>query len=208
MRASVESATVLVQVACGFARRPQHNDDYRAVSLVDAARAKAVKDRARAGNHIFVTGMVPYEIEYSDRTLANINAARLQSVPSPMIKEVRSVPGLNAFSESWNACKMARDLGAKKIIVVSSDFYFKAYRQMWQAAARRNGLVAEIVEVTHGDLVSDKVWGFYSGVKAQILSRVAASSKLGHYLAKMIADRMTGKRATEGFKIDGHTTIG
>lgn len=202
------SKTAIIQVACGFTRRPQHYDDYRAVSPIDAARAEAVRAQYQTGNQLWVTGMVPYGTDYPERTLANINADRLAVQHGLPTINAAQVPGLNAFSESWNACRLARKRRLTKIIVVASNFYFEAYARMWLAAGKRNGLEVEIVALDHGSAVSDSVWNFYRGPKAQALSHVAAGSTLGHYMASALADRMTAKRATEGFKIDGHTHIG
>ena len=151
--------------------------------------------------------MVPYTVKHNDRTLANLNADVLIKRGIPK-KDIHYVPGLNAFSESWNACQRARESGMEMIVVVSSAFYFVAYNRMWTACGLRNGLKVETFCVSHEVLVSQSVWDFYQGAKAQTLSKVAASSNLGHRLAKTLADKMTASRATEGFKIDGHTVIG
>lgn len=202
-----DAKTAIIQVACGFARRPEHRRDTGALSLVDQARGQKVLALYRQGNQVFVTGNVPYEIKHEFHTLAYLNAEALIQSGVP-IGQIATIQGLNAFSESWNACLRARRRGLERVVVVSSDFYFEAYERMWRAAARRNGLEIEIVALNHGRLVSAEVWNFYKGLKAQTLSKVAASSELGHRLAKALADRMTASRATSGFKIDGHTVIG
>ncbi len=204
---AIAANIAIVQVACGFKRRPMSVMDYRALSQVDHERSEILREYFQPRNQVYVTGMVPYEVEYDERTLANLNADVLQNCGIPG-KNIHYVPGLNAFSESWNACQMARENGMKKIVVISSDFYFTAYARMWMACGMRNGLDGEIVSIIHGDLVAQSVWDFYQGAKAQTLSKVAASCSLGHKLAKTLADRMTASRATDGFQIDGHTSIG
>jgi hypothetical protein len=200
--------TAIIHVACGFARKPHYDVDSDAVSSIDKCRSVYTVEHYEQGDSLFVTGMVPYDASAPLRTLANLNAYRLNQVEKLRGVPIQLVPGLNAFSESWNACMLAHDQGAKQIIVVVSDFYLSAYRRMWLAAGKRNGLDVEIVEVRHKNEVDQSVWAFYQGPKAQILSKVAASSWLGHWLAKMLADRMTKRRRTEGFKLDGHTSIG
>ncbi len=204
---ALDAQTAIIQVACGFARRPEHRRDIGALSLVDQARGQKVLELYRQGNQVFVTGNVPYETKHEFHTLAYLNAEMLIQGGVPF-GQTATIQGLNAFSESWNACLRARRLGLARTVVVSSDFYFEAYERMWLAAARRNGLKVEIVALSHGDLVSPEVWNFYRGWKAQGLSRIAAYVPLiGHRAAKVVADTMTAKRATQGFKIDGHTVI-
>jgi len=199
---------VIVQVACGFSRKPQSEYDFYALSMVDYQRAVGTIINYKIGDEVFVTGMVPYDANQSHRTLASLNTELLEKSFKLDEVTIQSVSGLNAFSESWNACKLARQHRAITIVVVTSDFYLEAYRRMWLAAGQRNGLEVQIFTISHTNLVDKSVWEFYRGWKAQALSRMAASSTLGHWLAMMLADQMTKKRLTEGFKLDGHTAIG
>lgn len=205
----------IVQVACGFARRPDDRADLAALSKVDHDRALAVIKELKSLSYnedlelvLWTTGQVAWGrvADMPDLTLASLNAAGLRKFTCV---EISQVPGLNAFSESYNAIKKAKAQGVETVIVVVSDFYLTAYRQMWQSAARRAGVSIEIIPVEHAkDVVSPAVVNFYQSLQPKILAWIAASCELGHWLARFLADKKTASRASIGFRLDGHTAIG
>jgi hypothetical protein len=197
----------VIQVACGFKREPLSTSDYEAMSRVDDDRASKVNELVRPLDTVFVTGMVPYTSAYPKRTLAALNTNRLIDRYGLDTGRILSVRGLNAYSESWHAVRLAQEIGVQKITVIASDFYFLAYKRLWLAAARRSGLVIELITLTHPDVDTATVGKFYASVPSQLLSRLAASSHIGHLVAMNIADHLTSYRATRGFTFDGHTRI-
>lgn len=202
----VVEGEVIVQVACGFARCPKSSADTGALSVVDHDRSAWVRERYHPGNQIYVTGMVPYDHTSTYATLATLNAAALilGGVPEHTITPIK---GLNAFSESWEVCRTARAHGFAKIIVVSSDFHLVTYARLWRAAARRNGLMVEIVSLAHAHIAAPRVRNFYSSIRARSLTCVAVSSAVGHFLAMLFADYITASRKTSGFSVDGYTKL-
>jgi hypothetical protein len=175
----------IVQVACGFARAPENEWDTLALSQVDFDRSQVVIEGYRnltaKEKHpkvlLWTTGQVawgPY-VEMPEMTLAALNAKRL-NVAFPYAT-VSQVPGLNAFSESYNALLMAKASGVEKLYVVVSSFYLTAYRRMWEAAAKRRGIEIRMIAVEHQKgVVASEVVDFYKSAQPQILSRIAASS--------------------------------
>jgi hypothetical protein len=202
-----DSKVAIVQVAGGFRCRPQHPSHYQALSAIDRARGEKVVALYRPGNHVFVTGMVPYETKLPECTLANLSSELLvrSGIPALMIVPIA---GLSPFSISSNVCARARRRGLEKIVVVASDFYFLAYERMWRAAARRNGLAVEIVTLNHGDEVSAAVWNFHDSYPVVLWSHLAAISVFGHALAQLVADWQMKRRTRTGYQYDGHTVIG
>jgi hypothetical protein len=211
--------TALIQVACGFELPPENVTDFKAVSCVDQHRAVKVLEtydslNLQLGKNclLWTTGMVPYDAKTHPYTLADINMAYLQKhlgleAGGRFGLATDTVPGLNAFSESWNACMKAKEAGCSEIVVVSSDFYFIAYRRMWRAAAYRLGLACQTLTVDSLGISSEKVWDFYTSPLAQSMSRIATKSRARHSLIKSLADIRTRDRVN-GFKFNGYTQIG
>jgi hypothetical protein len=202
-----DKQTAILQIGSGFKHKPKNITDHGALSLVDQARQAMTKQLWQPGRIVYLTGQVPWDRSNPVLTLANLNQEALVA-GGLSHRDIVQLPGLNAFSDAWNVTRVARESGKTRLIVVSSDFYFAAYEEMWRMAGRRHGLDVGIVSLDHGHQVSREVWDFYRGIKAQMLAAVAANNTAGHWLAKTLADRLTARRATEGFKHDGHTTIG
>jgi hypothetical protein len=197
---------VTIQVACGFRNPPISVSDALARTPVDIKRGEeAVRVATNFGiQEIWTTGMVCYDKHTHPTTIAALNGYFIQKAGF----QNEHVPGLNAFSESYKAMKMCKEEGITKAYVVSSDFYFKAYKKMWEACGNRFEVEVICISVSHGNIVSKQVWSFYNGPKVKIMAAIAASSGFGHWLARKVADFVARERGTIGFKLDGHTTIG
>lgn len=211
----------IVQIGCGFRNEPYTTSDYKALSLVDFDRTEIVKSilaqlieatvflPKRDELQIWTTGMVSWNrLAATSNTLARMNANKLKTNYPEHCHLYREVPGSNAFSECWEACQMAQLHGIEVIILVASEFDMETHERVWRAAARRVGVELAIARMCHKKgVVSPRVSGFYKSFPLQLLSRLAASSKLGHFLVMKLANAMTKTWVTEGFRIDGHTRI-
>jgi hypothetical protein len=158
--------TAIVQIGCGFRRMPLHGGDTSALSIVDRFRSKqacAEYKRLRYPEFVplefWTTGEVawqPLSVAAEGTTLAGLNSRLMIDVleeagVSAPRHAFREIPGRTPFGECWNAVELARMLQIKKLVIVSSCFYFSLYRDMWEAAAKREGIHTIVVSVRHNN---------------------------------------------------------
>lgn len=223
MPKTIKTKAAIVLIGCGFRRRPMDMNDTTALSVVDIARGrKACQEYTRLHNpdsppfEFWTTGQVAWTTLVDapkNTTLAGLNAIRIQtSLNETQVGQVpsiiRQVPGHTPFSECWNAVKMARAHDIKKLVIVASCFYFSLYRQMWEAAAKREGVQTNMIIVRHDrGVVSPATWKAYQSFGLQALVSVASGSRIGHLIVMNLIDFLAQSRISKGYQVDGHTSL-
>jgi hypothetical protein len=206
---SGKARTAIVHIGFGFRRNPKFPFDTAALSIVDIARSNQVcTEYARIQRQLqnrdyslelWFTGQgtrAPLPNGAGSVTLATLNLERTEASLEESDIDVRryasrQINGLTAFGECWETVELARVLGVKNFVVVSSCFYFTVYRRMWERAAERAGIHTRMVMVSHDKgVVSPAARRQYSSLRLRTLASVAASSRFGHFAVTYPAEFM------------------
>ncbi len=196
------SKVALVLVSCGFAKEPESASDWAALGDVDLQRASLAASYYVAGNRIYVTGMVPYDVVKCPIRLGNINANYLRFCLGDESLKICKIQGTNTFAEAWNACAKAQACGVKELRVVASDYYFETYVELWRFAAKLHGLEIEFLGVSHDPYSKSVAWPHYESNKLKLAVCFASRSRFGYQLMMSLANFLT-KGRLRGFQYDG-----
>jgi|GEM_PF-3179343 len=108
------------------------------------ARLKAVREIAKPGDIIIMTGDVPYSP--GGPTLGELEHDWLVEHGIPESSILFSRGGVGAFSEARGTCGMLKGV-TDALVLVSSGWYFFQGKPIWRRRAQENGLSVSFVSV-------------------------------------------------------------
>lgn len=159
------------------------------VSVIDEHRIQCALSIFEQRNSIWVAGLGKNCLSLPSAKLG-ISIMEILQGSEKNVMWISTIAGNNEFSEIWNACTLAQKSDIKKIIVVSSDFYLDAFRDLWKTTATRYGVAIDFLEVRHGDNATPALWETYRTTKLELLTTIASKSARAHLCIMTLVDLM------------------
>ncbi len=182
------STRIIIPVPCHF-------EDLAMLCHTSIMRMSTALTVMQNGDALLLTGDVPHA--RGSQTLGQLMREWfIRNGISPAMLHILH-GGVGMFSEARIACKTVRELGAREIVLISSDWYLFAGKPIWRRRAGENGLTISFLSITHtGGLRTRLLYGLIG-----IMVRIGIVMRCERPLERFFT--LIQKKRTEGFTFNG-----
>ncbi|MDO8518327.1 MAG: ElyC/SanA/YdcF family protein [bacterium] len=179
---------VIVPVPCHFIAP-------RVLCSTTVARMRTALNVAKSDDVLLLSGDVPYTPDGLTLGALMREWFMQNNIPAESICVLRG--GVGTFSEARATTEVVPYLEVREIIIVSSDWYLSAGKQIWRRRAKENNLTVSFASIPHTGGVRTRV--VYSILGAVFRTTIAAGFE------KSLERSVTAaqQKRTKGFTTNG-----
>ncbi len=182
------STRIIIPVPCHF-------EDLAMLCHTSIMRMSTALTVIQNGDALLLTGDVPHA--RGNQTLGQLMREWFikNGIPAAKLQLIHG--GVGMFSEARIACKTVRELGAREIVLISSNWYLFAGKPIWSRRAKENDLAISFISIPHtGGLRTHLLYGLI-GISVRIGIVMMCERPLERFFT------LIQKKRTEGFTFNG-----